>query len=220
MVSGVLFDMDGVLFDTERLAGEADVEAAAEMGYALPDDVRYSLMGLGADAVRETICSAMGPGFDYARFITRMRAHMAREIEAHGLPKKPGVDEALAWLQVQGLPVAVASSSRYTTICGHLQRAGLQGAFSAIVSGDRVEHAKPAPDIFLGAAAALGLPPQRCLAVEDSYNGVRSAAAAGCITVMVPDLLPATEEMRALCAAVLPSLHALPGFVAQCNAGV
>lgn len=113
-------------------------------------------------------------------------------------PKKPGLDELLAWLDANHIPMAVASSSRVHVIEGNLNNWGLTHYFKALVSGQQVKHSKPDPEIFLLAAEKLGTAPAHTLVLEDSYNGVRAGAAGGFVTVMVPDLLPADDEMRGL----------------------
>ena len=114
------------------------------------------------------------------------------------VPKKPGLDELLAWLDANHIPMAVASSSRVHVIEGNLNNWGLTHYFKALVSGQQVKHSKPDPEIFLLAAEKLGTDPAHTLVLEDSYNGVRAGAAGGFVTVMVPDLLPADDEMRGL----------------------
>lgn len=123
---------------------------------------------------------------------------MADEEFQKPVPKKPGLDELLAWLDANHIPMAVASSSRVHVIEGNLNNWGLAHYFKALVSGQQVKHSKPDPEIFLLAAEKLGTDPARTLVLEDSYNGVRAGAAGGFVTVMVPDLLPADDEMRGL----------------------
>ncbi|NLW79797.1 MAG: HAD family phosphatase [Ruminococcaceae bacterium] len=215
MIKGILFDMDGVLFDTERLALQADDAVAAEMGYTLSDTLKNSLMGLGEAEVRRLFYEELGPDFDYDTFLRRVLETIMHWIETRGLPKKPGVDALLAWARAQGYQLAVASSTRAPMVHKLLARAGIDGYFSAVVGGDMVPDAKPAPDIFLAAAKALNLAPGQCLAVEDSHHGVCSAAAAGCVTVMVPDILAPTPEIESMCAAVHASLEDIPAFLAD-----
>ena len=123
------------------------------------------------------------------------------------VPKKPGLDELLAWLDANHIPMAVASSSRVHVIEGNLNNWGLTHYFKALVSGQQVKHSKPDPEIFLTAAKALGTVPAETLVLEDSYNGVRAGATGGFVTVMVPDLAPADDEMRRLYTAECASLH-------------
>ena len=122
-------------------------------------------------------------------------------------PKKPGLDEILAWLEQRHIPMVVASSSRMASIRHHLDGWGLTHYFKAVISGEQFVSSKPDPEIFLLTAEKLGVEPARCLVLEDSYNGVRAGAAGGFVTVMVPDLSPATDEMRRIYACECASLH-------------
>ena len=122
-------------------------------------------------------------------------------------PKKPGLDEILAWLEQRHIPMVVASSSRMASIRHHLDGWGLTHYFKAVISGEQFISSKPDPEIFLLTAEKLGVEPARCLVLEDSYNGVRAGAAGGFVTVMVPDLSPATDEMRRIYTCECASLH-------------
>ena len=137
-----------------------------------------------------------------------------RRLLARSVPKMPGLDALLAFLRAHGVAMAVASSTNRAQVEEYLETAGVRGFFGAVLGGDMIERSKPCPDIYLAAARALGVPPEECLVLEDSYNGVRAGAAAGCETVMIPDLAPATDEMRALAACVLPGLADVAGYLA------
>ena len=130
-----------------------------------------------------------------------------RSIEENGVPVKDGVRETLQKLAEAGLKIAVASSTRREKVLRHLENAGIAQYFTAVVGGDTVTHSKPHPEIFLKACEALGVAPEDAIAVEDSHNGIRSAHAAGMAPVMVPDLLPVTEEMRELSAFVAEDMN-------------
>ena len=127
--------------------------------------------------------------------------------------KKKGLDELLAWLKARGLPAAVASSTYRSLVERNLRTAGVEEYFRKVVTGDQVEQGKPAPDIFLLAARQLGLAPGNCLVLEDSFNGVRAGAAAGCVTVMIPDLSQPTPELLSLCSGCLEDLGQVPDFI-------
>ena len=145
----------------------------------------------------------------------------ARPASREGLPEKPGVHEILEYLKENRIPTALASSTRRTAVMEHLDRAGITSYFQKIICGDMVEHGKPAPDIYLKACEELGAAPGQALAVEDSFNGIRSAYAAGLYTVMVPDQLPPTEEILALvdkkCDSLTELQAQLPELLAVCG---
>ncbi len=200
----VIFDMDGLLIDTERIFRGAVVETVAAMGYDLPPAVQRDMVGLAdTDTILQTF---FGPRFSPAKFRRRLREAVDSRLEA-GVPLRPGAVELVDFLEQQGVRKAVATSSRRPTAEKHLGRCGLRHRFEVIVTRDDVERGKPHPDVYLLAAAALGLSPQRCIALEDSFNGVRAANGAGVPVIMVPDLLQPTTEIAALCATVMDDLH-------------
>lgn len=219
MVKGILFDMDGILFDTERLYIKADKQSAGEMGLEMPDALVLRLCGAGVANTRQMVMDHFGPGFDYDHFRARTVELVTDWVQTGQLRLMDGVAETFDALDAEGIPRAVASSSEEATVRSLLALSGLAPRVQAVVSGDMVQNGKPHPEIFQTAAKALGLDAADCVAVEDSYLGVQSAAAAGCAVVMIPDVLPATDEMRALCAAVLPTMARLPGWLAAYRAG-
>jgi HAD superfamily hydrolase (TIGR01509 family) len=205
----VVFDMDGLLVDTESLAMRALVQAGAEMGIDAPESFCHSMIGVPADHCRVLVTERFGAGFAADDYLAEASRRMERMIEAGALRMKPGVPELLSRIEVLGLPKAVATSSSRAKADRHLRSTGLLGRFDAVVTRDDVARGKPHPDLFLRAAEEICMHPGECLALEDSHNGVRAAHAAGMTVVMVPDLLPATDEMRAKCALILPDLHAM-----------
>ena len=195
----VIFDMDGVLFDTERLYVDAWRQAAAQMNLRDMEPTIQGCIGLSAADTRRWFATHHPADFPFEEFIATERRCFFDTLDRDGLPIKPGAPELLRWLREQGVPVALATSSRATSAGRHLAAAGWQeGVFDAIVTGDMVENGKPAPDIYRLACRTLGVSPAASLAVEDSYNGLRAAAAAGMRPVMVPDLLPPTDEIAPL----------------------
>ncbi len=205
---GVVFDMDGVLFDTEAIYDEAWREAACRLRIADIEPAILACKGVN-DAFTRAYFEREYPQVDYPAFDREASRCFEEIIEARGLPEKPGLHEILNLLRRAGVPVALATSTGRERCLRHLAKSGVEAHFQAIVAGDQVAHGKPAPDIYRAACAALGLNPADCVAVEDSYNGVRSAHAAGLRVAMVPDLLPATAEMRALAWRVFDSLNEL-----------
>lgn len=204
----IIFDMDGTLLDTELVFRDIVYGVTAGLGFEMTEATHLSMVGSSHETTRQLLVEAYGVAFPYAMFDEQCRALM-RERMALAVPVKAGVVELLDELRQRGIPSAVATSSRSPHAIGHLGAAGLLDAFQTIVTRDDVTNPKPHPEPFLLAAGRLGLAPERCLAVEDSHAGVRAAHAAGMQTIMVPDLVGPSDEIRGLCAAVLDSLHHL-----------
>jgi HAD superfamily hydrolase (TIGR01509 family) len=202
----VVFDMDGLLIDSETMARDGMLEASRIRGVHLPDHVFLGMVGLPDDASRAVAMAYFGDDFDYEPWITHAW-ELAHARMDDGVPLKVGVIELLDWLDKAALPRAIATSSPRASVERHLGPAGLLSRFGAVVAAGDYARGKPHPDPYLTAATRLGVDPADCLALEDSHNGVRAAHAAGMMTIMVPDLLSATDEIRALCVAVTPSLH-------------
>lgn len=204
--SAVIFDMDGLLFDTEALWQEALLSAAAEDGREVPEEVYNGSIGVRRSQCRDLFLSHFGEDFRFDDFHASWRRHFW--LIAENRPAlKPGVAELLDLLDQARLPRAIATSSSRTTVERHLASHGLTARFDETVCRGDYDLGKPAPDPFLKAAERLGVEPRSCLALEDSHIGVRSAAAAGMMTVMVPDLLEPTAEISALCVLVARDLH-------------
>jgi len=212
MPAAIVFDMDGLLFDTETLYQEAALLAAAEGGHEVTADIFFQLIGVPWVRGREMLLLHFGDDFPVDEFVTVWVRHFEAVAETR-LALKPGAVELLDLLDALRLPRAIATSSSHRTVAQHLDAAGLTGRFDAIVGAGDYPHGKPAPDPFLAAATRLGVEPRQCLALEDSHNGVRSAATAGMMTIMVPDLLPPTDDIRRLCVMVADDLHAVRRLV-------
>jgi HAD superfamily hydrolase (TIGR01509 family) len=204
--AAVVFDMDGLLFDTETLYQEALVLAAADGGHKVAQEVFNRTVGLPWAQSRAMLLSHFGETFPVDEFQEAWVRHFWVIAETR-LELKPGALELLDTLDQLGLPRAIATSSSPRTVERHLTAHSLLSRFNEIVGHGDYERGKPAPDPFLSAAERLGVKPQSCLALEDSHNGVRSASAAGMMTVMVPDLLRPTDEIRGLCAFIALDLH-------------
>ena len=199
----VVFDLDGTLIDSEALVREAHFAACAKLGYAMSDAQFLSLVGLHREANDVQLKSFYGEDFPLDDFIAATRAHVGDRVA----PLKAGAVELMDALDELALPYGLATSSRRPWVERHFAAHGLSDRFRAIVTRLDCLEGKPHPEPYLKAAAALGFEPMLVLALEDSHAGVRSAHAAGCMTVMIPDLLPADEEMRAKALRVANSLH-------------
>lgn len=217
-VEAVIFDMDGLSVDTERLAMCALGAAANSMGVDVPEAFHRALIGVPADACRRMDAARRGPGFPVQAYFESADRYMAEMIEAGQPRPKPGATELLAWLEQRRVPRAVATSSARAKTQHHLWMTGILNRFDAVVTRDDVERGKPHPDPYLRAAERLGTPTGRCLALEDSYDGVRAAHAAGVRVIMVPDLLRPTEEVRSMCEAILPDLQAVRDLLGRADA--
>lgn len=214
MPEAVVFDMDGLLFDTETLYVEAALTAATELGHDASTEIILRTTGGPWPQTRQLLLEHYGAAFPVDDFVTVWLRHFGMLAEER-LALKPGVMELLDLLDTLRLPKAIATSSSHRTAQNHLAAHGLTDRFEAIVAAGDYTAGKPAPDPFLTAAERLGVAPDACLALEDSHNGVRSASAARMMTVMVPDLLPPTDEIRALCMLVAADLHEVRRLIVE-----
>lgn len=213
-VQAVLFDMDGVIFDSERLVIEC-WQAVAEK-HNIPDIVEICMRVQGINRVEtgKKFLEKYGNDFPYETYKKEVTA-LFRQLYGEGrLPVKPGVREILAALKQEGIPMVVASSTRSDIVRMELEEAGLLQHFDAVLGGDMVERSKPEPDIFLAAARAVGAEPARCYVLEDSYNGIRAAYRAGMHPIMVPDMQAPTAEMHELAEVILPDLFKAWEYIA------
>ena len=208
----VVFDMDGLLFDTEALWQEGLLAAAAEAGHAIPEEVYNGSIGVRRSQCGPLFRSHFGDDFRFEDFHADWRRHFWMVAENRPA-MKPGVPDLLDALDQLRLPRAIATSSSRPSVDRHLAAHGLTERFDAIVCRGDYENGKPAPDPFLTAAERLGVEPRLCLALEDSHIGVRSASAAGMMTVMVPDLMAPTQDISGLCVLVARDLHEVRDLV-------
>lgn len=193
MIQGVLFDMDGLMFDTERLGQMGWHSAAAQLDINIPEELIADMRGTGIDQCRE-LFNQMVPGKLYDRAHDLRVEYAEAWIRQHGVPVKPGLRALLDWLHQKSIPAVLATSTQRMRAERYLKDAEVWEDFSATVYGPEVSRPKPAPDIFLAAASAIQADPSQCVVLEDSPNGLRAAKAAGCRAVVVPDLTPAPPE--------------------------
>ncbi|WP_417802911.1 HAD family hydrolase [Thermophilibacter provencensis] len=206
MIQAAIFDMDGLMVDTEPIWASAWPPAFARYGLTVAPGLVEACVGSSYERISGLVSQVYDGSPDAQRALDDHYEIGAERFIASGAPKKPGLDELLAWLAGQGIPCAVASSSERRVVEANLRHAGVASCFDAVVTGDDGYPSKPAPDIFLGAAARLGSEPAHTLVLEDSPSGVTAANAGGFITVMVPDLIEPNDELRGRCACVCRDL--------------
>ncbi|MGZ3377350.1 MAG: HAD family hydrolase [Phenylobacterium sp.] len=212
-VRAVVFDMDGLLVDTETVVFRAMQRTAAGIGAEMPFTTFQKMVGLQHAASDVIVMDHFGAGFDLEAWSAEVSKQF-REEQAAGIALKSGVVEILDHLDAAGLPRAIATSSTRYAVEQSLGPHGLLDRFDAFITRDVQGRGKPHPEPFLKAAEALGVAPADCLALEDSHNGVRSASSAGMMTVMVPDMLDPTEEMRTLTVRIARDLHEVRDLLA------
>lgn len=195
LYKAVVFDMDGVIFDSERAVMQCWKEVASR--HNIPDIEKAILACTGTTMVRtrEIMLNLYGADFPYDEYARESSAIFHSRYDGGRLPMKPGVKELLTFLKEHDKKIALASSTRQQVVTDELRDAGIIEYFDRIICGDMVSRSKPAPDIFLKACEELNISPSDSYAIEDSYNGIRAAHAGGLHPIMVPDLLPADEEM-------------------------
>lgn len=211
--SAVIFDMDGLMLDTEPMARRAWELAMGEWGRAIPGPVYLTVVGRSRRAVQDIFLQAFGPGLPIDAITQRFQTLLEEAYLREGVPVKPGLAELLAALERRRVPAAVASSTHRRAVLERLSRAGIGAGFDAVVGGDEVVGSKPSPDLFLEACRRLSLPPGECVVLEDSEPGIRAAHAAGAIPLMVPDTVPPTEEAKRLALRIFPSLREVTAFL-------
>jgi HAD superfamily hydrolase (TIGR01509 family) len=213
--AGVVFDMDGLMLDTESVAKIVWQEAARLAGHDMPDTLFQSMIGHSKQDSAGLLRTAYGAHFDFEKLYAACGVLYEDHIARHGIGLMPGIRELLGDLTARGIPVAVATSTRNPVATQRLEQVGLLPYFPVVVGGNEITHGKPAPDIYLEAVRRLGINAAISFALEDSHAGVRSAHGAGLQVIMVPDLVPPTPEIEALTWRVAKSLNEVRSWFAQ-----
>lgn len=210
-LQAVLFDIDGLMIDSERVSRRSWREVMSQAGYTLDDDVYLRMIGRTEKDVRGILHEAYGADFPFDRMYSDREERFIAFMTYEGIPVKPGLPEVLDWVQSHHIPYAVASSTYCKLAEAKLVSAGIREYFDVMVTGDEVVNGKPAPDLFLKAAEKLGIQPGNCLVLEDSQAGIQAAHAAGMHSILVPDLQAVDPVVASYTVAVVNSLdEALP----------
>ena len=207
--SGVIFDMDGLMLDTEKLLTRFWCEAAAFYGFEMTTQHVLGIRSLAAKYAEPHLKGIFGESFDYRAVRAKRIELMNAYIENNGIEKKQGLDELLESLSERGIKLAVATATDRSRTQMYLEKAGVIRYFDEIITGDMIQNGKPDPDIYITAAKQLGLACGECIALEDSPNGIRSAYDAGCKPIMIPDLSQPDENTKALLYGCFSSLSEL-----------
>ena len=213
VIKAILFDLDGVILDTEKLYTRFWQEAAQFYGYPMTREQALGMRSLSRGIGEAKLKSYFGESIDYEQVRTKRVELMSAYIEKEGVEAKPGIVELLDYLDAYGIKRAIATSSPLDRTREYLSKVGLLDRFDELVSGHMVEKGKPEPDIYLYAASKLDLSPNECMVLEDSPAGILAAHRAGCVPVMVPDQDRPSEETRKLLYAVAESLCDVPALL-------
>lgn len=221
-MEAVVFDMDGVIFDSENLYMQCWKVVAEKYGITGIEEACYECLGVNSALIRELMLKRFGEDFPFDLYSKEVSALFHKRAEGGKLVQKPGVKELLSYLKENGVKIALASSTRKAVAIKELEDGGLLSYFDKIVGGDMVSRSKPEPDIFLKACELLEIEPGKAFAVEDSHNGIRAAYRAGMKPVMVPDLAEPIDEIRKISHIILPSLPEVKAYFERekCFAGI
>ena len=217
MIRAVIFDMDGLMLDTEQLSKEAWDQIGIDRGVGPFGHLIVHLIGRNRADNEAFFRERFGDRLTFDTILELKEQYFQKTFAEKGVPVKKGLFELLNWLKDQGIPAAVATSTEEATARAELAQAGILPYMDRLVFGNMVPHGKPAPDIFLLAAEQLGVSPECCMVLEDSPSGIRAAHAAGMVPVMVPDLVQPDEALRALLHTQVESLDQVPALIAELN---
>lgn len=217
MINGAVFDMDGLMFDSERLVYETWQMMMDELGFEYSLDIFKNTIGLRTDMTESYYNSLYGERFQYKPLKQKSREIFLKRVTDEGVPIKKGLLDLLEFLKSNGFKIAVATSTSAQTAHKIIKMAGVYDYFDAFVCGDDVKNSKPHPEVFLTAAERLSLSPKECVAFEDSINGIKSAHSAEMTTVMVPDYLQPTQEIIPLIDCLCDDLSQAIDFIKKIN---
>lgn len=206
MIKGAVFDMDGLMFDTEKLVYQVWQRTMEENGYAYSFDIYKKTVGRRTADTMIYYKDLYGEDFDYQDMRAKANVYFYEYIEKEGVPVKKGLLNMLKYLKDKGIKISLATSTSSKTALDLLDRAKITKYFDKFVCGNMVKNGKPHPETFLTAARELSLNPEECIAFEDSINGIKSAYNAMMKPIMIPDLLEPTEEIKPMIFALCKDL--------------
>lgn len=215
MEKAVVFDMDGIIFDTENMIWKVWRKVAKKRHMEDIDSALRACLGVNVQGTTEIFLDKYGQDFDMEGFLKEAAILFNETVEKEGIPVKKGVYELLAYLSENGYKIALASSTQTEKVIKELKEADLYQYFEVIVGGDQVTRSKPDPEIYLTACHKIGVDPEEAYAIEDSFNGIRSAASAGLKAIMVPDILQPNETIMPLVYRVFESLLDVKVFLEE-----
>ena len=211
-VKAIIFDMDGVILDSESISDITWRKAAEERGLSVNDEILNACRGSNKNDTIQTLKKYYGTDFDSEAFLERTSELFHEIEEKEGIPLLPYAKEILEYLKPR-YRLALASSTRGPTVERQLRAAGVIDFFETRTTGEQVLHSKPNPEIYLMACKSIGMKPEECVAIEDSLNGIRSAHAAGLHPIMVIDKVQPTGEIRKMCDSIFDSLDELKNIL-------
>lgn len=205
-IKAAIFDMDGLMLDTEGVERDTFRRAATEFGYSVPDEIYLQVVGRTGKDAQQIFCSALGDAFPFDEIRIRWREYVDHHVTTCGVRHKAGLLDLLSLMESRSLPKAVATSTRRVRALRLLGQSNLLSRFDVVVAADDISRGKPDPEIFLTAAQRLDVRPEECIVFEDSGPGIRAAHAAGMLAILVPDLVMPVDEVCRLAYRVCNSL--------------
>lgn len=206
----VIFDMDGLLFDTERLFQQKKAAVMQKYGYQQGEGDYEKTLGTCGQALLDILAELYGPDYPAEKISSETREIVNRQIMSDGPPIKPGIRKLLIWLKERNIPCCVASSTRTDIVCNYVKRGALEPYFSYVIGGDQVSASKPDPEIFLKACERMNILPEHALVLEDSQNGVLAAINGGIPAICIPDMAVPKAYVLEKAAAVVSSADDVP----------
>lgn len=203
----IIFDMDGLMFDTEIVGMQVMMQVLQEYGYQLTKEMYLSLIGTSGQVAKERLLSYFGEDYPLSSIQQTTRDRLIQTIDQEGLRIKPGLTELIQAARQKNIKICIASSSHQSRVSHYLQLANMEQTFDFVISGDMVKRTKPDPEIFLTALAMADVGKNQALVLEDSKNGILASHAAGIPVICVPDLQQPEPAIESLCWAVLPTLQ-------------